>query len=156
MVDGRPADLLATVDGVEAWLRVVGIEGATAGAAQEPLVEARAAIRAVVSAGDPASASDRLNSVLARGRLRLSLGPDGRSQRVVEVDDPPWRPAVLAAYDLLSLLDARPERIRRCDHPNCVLWFLDTSRNGTRRWCSMATCGNRSKVQRHYSRSRQA
>jgi predicted RNA-binding Zn ribbon-like protein len=33
-----------------------------------------------------------------------------------------------------------------------VLWFYDTTRNGTRRWCSMAICGNRAKAHRHYDR----
>ncbi|OPX12458.1 CGNR zinc finger domain-containing protein, partial [Gordonia sp. i37] len=42
-----------------------------------------------------------------------------------------------------------PDRIRQCQHPQCVLWYLDTSRSGTRRWCSMAICGNRTKARRH-------
>jgi predicted RNA-binding Zn ribbon-like protein len=33
-----------------------------------------------------------------------------------------------------------------------VLFFYDTSKNGTRRWHSMATCGNRTKAARHYAR----
>jgi predicted RNA-binding Zn ribbon-like protein len=36
----------------------------------------------------------------------------------------------------------------------CSWLFLDTSPSGRRRWCSMAICGNRSKAQRHYRRSR--
>jgi predicted RNA-binding Zn ribbon-like protein len=51
-------------------------------------------------------------------------------------------------------LDQAPDRIRRRQHPACVLWFCDTARNGTRRWCSMATCGNRAKAYRHYGRAR--
>lgn len=45
-----------------------------------------------------------------------------------------------------------PDRIRRCAHPDCVLFFYDTSKNGTRRWHSMATCGNRTKAARHYAK----
>jgi predicted RNA-binding Zn ribbon-like protein len=37
-------------------------------------------------------------------------------------------------------------RIRECSAPDCSSVFLDTSRAGRRRWCSMATCGNRQKV----------
>jgi predicted RNA-binding Zn ribbon-like protein len=33
-----------------------------------------------------------------------------------------------------------------------VLWFHDTTRSGTRRWCSMTACGNRLKARRHYRR----
>lgn len=41
-------------------------------------------------------------------------------------------------------------RIRICD--NCGWLFLDGSRNGSRRWCDMAVCGNRRKARRHYER----
>jgi predicted RNA-binding Zn ribbon-like protein len=54
------------------------------------------------------------------------------------------------------LLGTAPDRIRSCAHDSCVLHFFDTSRNGTRRWCSMATCGNRAKASRHYARSKDA
>lgn len=38
------------------------------------------------------------------------------------------------------------DRIRQCDGETCALLFLDTSRSGDRRWCSMSACGNRAKV----------
>ena len=37
-------------------------------------------------------------------------------------------------------------RIRECSADDCRLVYLDTSRSGTRRWCSMQRCGNRAKV----------
>ena len=42
-----------------------------------------------------------------------------------------------------------PERIRICDNDTCRWVFYDTSRTGRRRWCDMATCGNRAKAARH-------
>jgi predicted RNA-binding Zn ribbon-like protein len=36
-------------------------------------------------------------------------------------------------------------RVRECAGEDCGALFLDTSRPGTRRWCSMDTCGNRAK-----------
>ncbi len=36
--------------------------------------------------------------------------------------------------------------IRKCENPTCILFFYDTSKNHSRRWCSMELCGNRSKV----------
>jgi predicted RNA-binding Zn ribbon-like protein len=49
------------------------------------------------------------------------------------------------AEDVAQLLtDLDPERLRKCS--SCALHFLDTSKKGTRRWCSMTMCGNRSKV----------
>jgi len=43
-------------------------------------------------------------------------------------------------------------RVKECGDPRCGWLFLDTSRNGTRRWCSMSDCGNRNKARAHYRR----
>jgi predicted RNA-binding Zn ribbon-like protein len=64
---------------------------------------------------------------------------------------PAWECAfhsvVLSAVDLLT----EPERLARvheCPGETCGWFFLDTSRNGSRHWCSMKTCGNADKVRR--------
>ena len=173
LASGRPADLLATDKGTRAWLEAAGIAAASGPETRQALIAARQAIRDVLAQqagtgapgrteapGGPEAPGrtevlDRLNGVLQHGRLRLSIGPSLRPARRLEVDDPAWEPAVMAAANLLELLDQAPERIRSCLHPACVLWFYDTTRNATRRWCSMATCGNRAKAQRHYQRARQ-
>jgi predicted RNA-binding Zn ribbon-like protein len=41
-------------------------------------------------------------------------------------------------------------RVRQCANPKCQWLFLDDSKSGTRRWCSMSACGNRAKAHRHY------
>jgi predicted RNA-binding Zn ribbon-like protein len=38
--------------------------------------------------------------------------------------------------------------IRKCESDKCVLWFYDTTKGHKRRWCSMATCGNRHKIRK--------
>jgi predicted RNA-binding Zn ribbon-like protein len=48
-----------------------------------------------------------------------------------------------------------PVRVRECASDRCGAWFVDTSRGGRRRWCSMAGCGNRTKASTHRSRQRQ-
>ena len=45
------------------------------------------------------------------------------------------------------------KRVRKC--ANCVLHFHDTSKKGTRRWCTMQLCGNRFKVAAYATRRRQ-
>jgi predicted RNA-binding Zn ribbon-like protein len=40
-------------------------------------------------------------------------------------------------------------RLRQCANAKCRWLFVDDSKGGSRRWCSMSTCGNRAKVQRH-------
>ena len=154
MASGSPADLLATMEGTRAWLAAAGIATVPTPETRRALVAARQAIRDVLSAHGRPEALERFNQVLGHGRLRLSVGPAANPEQTLEVDDPAWRPAVMAAADLLEPLKQAPDRIRRCQHPDCVLWFYDTTRNGTRRWCSMATCGNRAKAHRHYDRAR--
>jgi len=48
--------------------------------------------------------------------------------------------------------DAQPTRLSRCSADDCGLVFYDSSRGGTRRWCSMQRCGNRAKVRAHRAR----
>jgi predicted RNA-binding Zn ribbon-like protein len=45
-------------------------------------------------------------------------------------------------------------RLRICANDGCRWVFADTSRTGRRRWCSMASCGNRAKAARHRARLR--
>ena len=46
----------------------------------------------------------------------------------------------------------RATRLKRCEGSRCALLFVDTSRSGRRRWCSMERCGNRAKVAAHRRR----
>jgi predicted RNA-binding Zn ribbon-like protein len=49
------------------------------------------------------------------------------------------------------------DRVKLCASPDGCGWlFLDTSKNGSRRWCSMEVCGSRAKMRRLYARRRQA
>jgi predicted RNA-binding Zn ribbon-like protein len=109
----------------------------------------RDALATVVA--DPA-APDALNAVLDRGRLRLRVGRDGPAA-LADVGDPAWRAAWAAARDYVDLAERAPGRTRKCANPPCLLHFLDGSRTGDRRWCSMAVCGNRSKARRHRTRT---
>ena len=54
-----------------------------------------------------------------------------------------------AAYRLLT--GPALARLKRC--VACPWLFLDRSRNGSRRWCSMEHCGNRAKVRAHRERA---
>ncbi|MEJ2864274.1 CGNR zinc finger domain-containing protein [Actinomycetospora flava] len=141
-------DLLADVDGLAPWLAGHGFDGP---ADEETLAALRRARTALVDVVDRDTA-DGLNEVLRHGRLRREVGPGGPVTRA-EADSPAWLPAWSAAEDYLRLVERAPDRIRRCAHDRCVLHFFDTSRNGTRRWCSMATCGNRVKASRHHQRA---
>jgi predicted RNA-binding Zn ribbon-like protein len=59
-------------------------------------------------------------------------------------------PIAAAANDLLT--STMLGQIRECPSEDCSWLFLDNSRNQSRRWCDMKTCGNRAKARRHYER----
>ena len=44
--------------------------------------------------------------------------------------------------------------VRTCEGTGCILFFYDTTKSHTRRWCSMAGCGNRMKATLFYQRGR--
>ncbi|MET8828733.1 ABATE domain-containing protein [Streptomyces sp. NPDC004610] len=54
------------------------------------------------------------------------------------------------AIDLFS--GPYADRVRECGSGTCSLLFVDTSRPGRRRWCSMEHCGNLAKVRAHRAR----
>src|SRR3981081_2734794 len=61
-------------------------------------------------------------------------------------------PVLWSAGDLLA--GPRLDRVRRCANPECGWLFLDDSRAGKRRWCSMQSCGNRAKARRPLSKKK--
>jgi len=68
------------------------------------------------------------------------------------LDDIIW-PVVRSAADLLTS-DTLP-MLRICAADDCQWLFMDTSKNQTRRWCNMKSCGNRAKARRHIERKKQ-
>ncbi len=63
-------------------------------------------------------------------------------------------PVLWSAGDLLA--SSNLAKVRRCANPECLYLFIDESRAGRRRWCTMSSCGNRAKARRHYHKSKQA
>ena len=62
-------------------------------------------------------------------------------------------PIARETADLLTSKEVR--RLGECaDDRGCGYLFIDTSRNHSRRWCSMEACGNRAKAMRHYQRKK--
>ncbi|MCR8576333.1 CGNR zinc finger domain-containing protein [Streptomyces sp. Isolate_219] len=157
MYGGVRQDLLTGPEGLHIWLASNSLDRRfpADAAALEHVLVAREALAAAVDSPGGKAGIERVNAVLGHGRIRATLTPEGPGEEV-EFEDPSWGAAWTAARDYLDLLRAAPDRIRRCAHSACILHFFDTSRNGTRRWCSMATCGNRAKASRHYAKAREA
>ena len=92
---------------------------------------------------------------LAPTRNVLVAAGEGFGWRVEEAARLTTAPTLLAsvlwsAGDLLTSVQLA--RVRECANSKCLWLFLDESKNGTRRWCSMTACGNRAKAHRHYAR----
>ena len=150
--DGEKRDLLASPAGARAWLAEHGLGHGGGPAERDALRAGRAAIRHTLEG--ERGGRRALNAVLAQGRITPQLGPNGPREHIEVAAD--HAAAWTAARDLLRLLATRPERLHRCANPDCVLWFEDSTRPGSRRWCSMAACGNRAKARRHAQRTRGA
>ena len=101
---------------------------------------------------------DMLNNALAAAPARKTL-KRGREGYEWEVDMKSGTALSLLAPVLWSAGDllAGPKlgKVRRCANPECLYLFLDDSRAGKRRWCSMSACGNRAKARRHYHKSKE-
>jgi predicted RNA-binding Zn ribbon-like protein len=62
-------------------------------------------------------------------------------------------PVVRSAVELLTSEEVK--RVKQCPGlGDCGWLFLDTSKNGSRQWCSMEECGSRAKMRRQYARKR--
>ncbi|KFF97930.1 hypothetical protein IQ62_27825 [Streptomyces scabiei] len=92
---------------------------------------------------------DLVNEAAARPPLAPAIGADGARG---------WAAGTATGVQLLStvardavdlLTGPYAERIRMCAGDRCYLLYVDTSRPGRRRWCSMEHCGNRHKVRAH-------
>ena len=69
-----------------------------------------------------------------------------------QAEIPLW---MLAQAASILLVSSDAELIKDCGDPTCRWLFLDVSKNHTRRWCDMKTCGNRMKARRHHARAQE-
>ncbi len=176
---GVRVDTIAAFDRFVAWLKAAQVVDAERAAAlqrralEQPsgaaaaLVEARrvrAALRALAERGRTdqgerarEGALEEINRVLGRsvGTRRVEALPDGGYVRsFVPVGDAFSGlviPIVESAVD--SLVRGELVRIHRCADRRCPRVFIDVTKSRTRRWCDMATCGNRAKAARARRRS---
>ncbi|MBV9171519.1 MAG: ABATE domain-containing protein [Chloroflexi bacterium] len=138
--------------------------------ALQAALQLRHAIREIffaIAAGGSASEEDvaELNryvgSSLAHARLVPERTDDDDARTSYrwgwagdDLEWPTW-PVCRSAADLLTN-DAELKLVRQCGGSTCEWLFLDNSKNRSRQWCSMQSCGNREKARRHYQRLRAA
>jgi predicted RNA-binding Zn ribbon-like protein len=168
-----PAELLAwsrrvaIIDEAEAGAITAAWQAspAVAGQALRATVEIREATYAVLArrlAELPADegALEHLSLRWAAAAARSALAPGAVSAVEVVVGTSPGQTIpdrlAMAAVELLRTVDL--SRLRTCPvaEGGCGWLFLDHSRNGSRRWCSMADCGTQAKIRKLTERRRRS
>ncbi|MHB1508332.1 MAG: CGNR zinc finger domain-containing protein [Acidimicrobiales bacterium] len=163
-LDSRPTELLNHPSDLASWGVAAGLLPATprlgAGAHEEltgtaalrghliSLLDAAVDLRAPARGDLQAlsrEAADAYNvAALAYEGGRLCWRWDGTELSTIR------HRIATSTVDLLASQSA--ERIGRCPGPGCGWFFLDTTKRGNRRWCSMSDCGQESKSARRRSR----
>lgn len=176
ILEGETRELLLDAGALERWLAAAGIvtspEGKTlvhawhnsraANTFVKKVVAFRERLRAAVLRLEDGLLPGKtflaeVNALLEKHPQRVHLGR--RNSKIVlglllepRKPEDVWAPIVAATAELLSELE--PSRIRKCESESCVVHFYDTSRAGSRRWCSMNICGNKFKVAAYQRRRR--
>lgn len=143
---------LVTLDDVRAWMGACDLPPLALPSSAAEVRAFRDALRPLFLG--PIRDEDGVRAVaaaLAEGRAApLVRAPTGR----VAVSPAASLHHLLAASTVALLADPREAgRVKLCPGRHCGWLFLDETRGGRRRWCSMATCGNREKARRSYGRT---
>jgi predicted RNA-binding Zn ribbon-like protein len=172
----NPTDSLRDYSDLLRWSRTAGIltpvearrlrtasrtrpaEAARAMADAVQVREAIAALFQAVTRGDalPQAPLKRLDEACRQAAAARTLKPAGAEAAWTWRPDasPAHRTAWAVALDGARLLTSPArERVRECGDAACGWLFLDTSRNRSRRWCTMEGCGNRNKARSFYRRT---
>jgi predicted RNA-binding Zn ribbon-like protein len=167
-----PQDDLQTYEDLMDWIRQAGLHRGRRGRelkrrkpAQEKLelertMKLREAVYAIFSNRTrgqrvPHEALQRLNWHFKQAMTGTTLQSEGEQFALAwEAGVPLERVRGEITRSAVSLLTSdRLDRVRQCGGERCTWLFLDTSRNGLRRWCDMQACGNRAKVRRFRQRN---
>jgi predicted RNA-binding Zn ribbon-like protein len=102
----------------------------------------------------PANVRTPINTWAARQAPVPQILPDGKGI-TSHATDPFSCILAMIARDAIELLGSMQlQRVRECADTECTSLFLDTSRPGNRRWCSVMPCANRNKVRAYRKRQR--
>ena len=157
-VGNEAVDLWRSGEDVHAWLERCGlVASASISAAEKQTLlmqarELRALARQLIEQWKDGQLSDvqPLNKfldaylsapqVMSDDTGKLVLGRVAKADPVANL----LGPVAEAVAQLLT--EGELDLVRNCAHPECILWFYDRTKSHKRRWCSMASCGNRYKA----------
>lgn len=135
--DGKVVhEKVETLEDLRTWAIAVGLNKLEVAATRSEAVRLRARLRSELL---------QVMEVVAAGKFTAVVRP------------PRARAALLAAIEAsacgLFVDRHEAERLKCCPGDDCGWLFIDETGNGRRRWCSMESCGNRTKARRHYRRA---
>ena len=144
-----PRELLNTPADLARWLLSAGLATSAPKMTAKDLLMARELREAIyvlasrLSATKTKTARQTLNRIAAGATAVPCLQADG----TVHLAGGGRTLLVTLAREAVHLFGSEAAKhIRQCQSPTCTLYFIDTSRKGDRRWCSMSACGNKAKV----------
>jgi predicted RNA-binding Zn ribbon-like protein len=174
VLNGEPTELVPDFKAIVGWFQTADLLSSREAAkleqdwggsrraqqAVEALQKLRERLRKEVLAWEDGgtvhqSTIEELNELMANHPMRSRLMKKADKPAMEHYFEPQqpedlFAPLAQSAAELFANVDR--SRVRKCD--SCVLHFHDTSKKGTRRWCSMRFCGNRIKVAAYAARSR--
>lgn len=163
---GRPAldlcntrlagrELLESCDDLGRWCWQAGLTEAPPPVSRRDLLAARQlrdGLRTALLAADRTLVAEIVGDWLDSAPGRLCVEPETLTPRFTPGAQTCHCLLVAPALDALELVRETPGRVRECAAAPCRVIYLDTSRNRSRRWCSMERCGARAKASAYYRR----
>jgi predicted RNA-binding Zn ribbon-like protein len=166
VIEGETVDLLQSDVDVVRWLERAGMLAT----AKPPvfrnstLLDAARRLRETIrslllkrkagQAADPSALNSFLQEAGSHPQLIWERGraPRVERQRALKTPEQLLGPLAESAAEFLATADF--SLVRSCEGRDCILWFYDRTKSHRRRWCSMAVCGNRHKVEAFRERMR--
>jgi CGNR zinc finger protein len=149
LAPGERHDHLRTAESARAFLRAQGIRippGDPTASQLRALRVLRVGVHSL--AGRGATPVPGLSGLLAEHRYRLDASgrfrPEGRG----------WSGLIADVLVVMIEVRALGPRLKRCANSDCGWMFVDLSKNQSRQWCEMRTCGNRANLRRYRERLR--
>jgi predicted RNA-binding Zn ribbon-like protein len=156
-LSSSPRELLSTPDDLARWLVSAGMANSAPRPTAKDLATARLLREAIfvlagTRSGSKAEAARKTVNRIAAG---VAAVPRLQNDGTVHLMGSTHALLVTLARDGVQLFGSEiVTRLRQCQSPVCTLYFIDTSRTGDRRWCSMSACGNKAKADKFRRRKR--
>jgi predicted RNA-binding Zn ribbon-like protein len=157
-LSASPRELLNSPDDLARWLVSAGMADRAPKTVARDLVTARQLREAIyvlagARSGSQADAARKTLNQIAAGTPAV---PRLRRDGMMHLEGTAAALLVTLAREAVQLFGGEAaDLVRQCRSPTCTLYFVDTSRRGDRRWCSMLACGNAAKVNEFRKRQRE-